>query len=267
MKDPDAVPFEQAVVDWQRLRVEDIPRAFYGYDNEESRSERVVTYALDKEGMTSLRKSFKQARKQAKERKKNNSVHLVAVLGINRNHLTEEIADYPAFTLYLRVRIYRDEYVGEPVMLNWDANGRFSRINPVNANSAQNAIPAAGAFLFVHSWKQTPERELANPFVAAAGVVLGERVRDYMFSAAETLSIFEDVSASLDSKQPALAIHLGNSIAIAQHPFSFRPVLEVTNAGGKGGKQLDQLVSVFIDESGNNYYDYSSPEPPKKPEN
>lgn len=242
---------------WQLTRSEDLPRAFYAYDDVEERSERVVTYRLSKKQIVRLVKEATATK---------GSFHFVVHLGMYDLDLHGPISDTPAFTMFMQVLKKNSDWQERCEEATWAKNARFSTINPAGTGSEAQAIPAAGAFLFVHSWREMPEAHLARPFTAATRV-LGERVQAYAFSKDESQSILLDLQSSLSSKKCYLDIHLGNGLAVWVHPFSFRPVLEVSNAT-KADKKRDfsrNVTGLSDGDDGSSFYDYGVPIPPKPP--
>lgn len=254
MKKPPKISAEDAANAWQRLRTETLPGVFYAFDESESRSERVVTYTVPH---SVLRHVYKKAEAEPEAR-------LAVHLGVNPEYLTDKIPTYPAFTLFLQIRIDGDEPYADCVEMTWEPNGRFGTISPTEVDSEANAIPAAGAFLFVRSWQELPESNLATPFTATTRV-LGERVKSYTFSYAESQSIFNDIGRSLkQGAEGGMAVHLGNGIAIWSHPFSFRPVVEVKKAFTDENESLpkSRMTTGLSDGDSDSFYDYSRPDPP-----
>lgn len=242
---------------WQLTRSEDLPRAFYAYDDVEERSERVVTYRLSKKQVSRLVAEATVAK---------GSFQFVVHLGMYDQDLHGPISDTPAFTMFLQVLKKSTDWQERCEEATWLKNGKFSTINPAGTESEAGAIPSAGAFLFVHSWREMPEAHLARPFTAATRV-LGERVQAYAFSADESQSILLDLQSSLGSKKCHLDIHLGNGLAVWVHPFSFRPVLEVSNATKRDkDRAFSRNATGLSDEDGgSSFYDYGVPIPPKPP--
>ena len=258
MPHPDHSPVHRAATAWQRLRPESLPGAFYAFDEKEGYSERVVTYALEKGKLEALYRHVEQAVAEEKQ-----EVLVTVHLGINGDYLTEQLPTYPAFTLFVQLAIKGEERYTNCAELSWEANGRFSSIDPVDVYSGRYAIPAASAYLFVRSWQELSEIELARPFTATSRV-LGQRVRSYTFAAAESRQIVRDIGASLRGDKPGIAIHLGSGVAVWEHPFSFRPVVEVrgavpsTEEAVAGGRRVTGLTNG----QGDSFYDYSIPQPP-----
>lgn len=238
---------------WQRCRQEDLPKVFYAYDAEEKQTERVVTYELPDKHLKLLASAATQ----------NDQLQLVVHLGLHEGRLTERVPDQPAFALLLELRLGKKAVAVHE--LTWLKNGRFSTNMSVETQSLTNAIPAAGAFLFVHSWMQMPEADLAAPFTAASRV-LGQRVKSYIFSVVESRSILEDIIAT---GAKGLQVHLGNGLAVWSHPFSFRPVVDVVDGAPDEDSSLERRALFTGQAPGNDddnsYYDYSIPNPPGEP--
>jgi len=248
---------ERLAENWQRCRQEDLPKAFYAYDETEQQSERVVTYRL--KGKETIKSLLDLVGKKKK-------FNFIVRLGLRTERMTDEIFTEPAFALFIQVHnlgAKNEDLETNGFELAWERNSRFSVTQESNANSEANAIPAAGAYLFIHAWLETPESHLAVPFTAATRV-MGERVKSYIFSQSESLSIYNDLK---NSKENCLDIHLGRGLAVWVHPFSFRPVIEVKGAVAKGKtRQVPMNATGLTNEDGDSYYDYGFPDPPGDPD-
>ena len=235
---------------WQRCRQEDLPRAFYAY--KDGRSQRAVTFRL---------KDFADLQAEVP---KSGDFQFVVHLGLHPDRLGKGIGKKPAFTLFIQVVRKGAGYGNKGYELAWTAKSRFSKGLEQGPTSGLNAIPAASAYLFVHSWLETPEVYLSDPFLAATRN-LGERVKAYLFAPAESRSIAND----LGKGATGLDIHLGNGMAVWQHPFSFRPVIEVKRTLGKdyapASDQLPRNTSGMTNDEGDSFYDFGYPDPPSKP--
>lgn len=259
----------EAVKTWQRCRREDLPRAFYAYNDVEFQSERVVTYRIGKAGLKKLLKYVKLDSNGDPRSEFHFKIHL----GLKKKLLTSDIPKQPAFMLFIQaLNTYpktghepsAGDYAGS-VELNWEKNSRFSATMADNTDSEANALSAAGAYLFVQSWMETPEGDLALPFTAVSRV-LGKRVNSYRFAHDESVSIYRDILASLNGKTPLLDVHLGNGLAVWQHPFSFRPVIEVRDVMTNGGSpQTARINGGAVNADGHSFYDFGNPEPPPPP--
>ena len=269
MKLPNTNHVSGLAEDWQRCRPERLPGAFFAYDDLERQSERVVTYRLDQEAMQYLHDTVptKQGKPDFPP-----DFHFKIHLGLYKHLLTEDVPERPAFTLFLQAlnnypekghQLSDKDYAGS-VELAWEKNSRFSETMATNTDSEANALSAAGAYLFVHSWMELPEENLADPFTAVSKV-LGKRVRAYRFAHEESKSIWHDIAASLKGKNPALDVHLGNGLAVWAHPYSFRPVIEIKDVVNNGGEKLIERISGgAVNDSGDSFYDFGGPEPPPK---
>jgi hypothetical protein len=261
MKNSQTLPKEvtqKLAENWQRCRQEDLPALFYAYDRKESQGERIVTFRLEKEVLKELYNGVSNL----------DNLEFVVHLGMTDERITEQIPDSPAFILLIQSLEQKSDLQENCFLLNWAPNGRFTNSEEDDPTSGKNAIPAASAYLFVMSWMETPEQDLAMPFTAVSHV-LGKRVKNYRFSNAESVSIYEDIGRSLKNKVSYLDIHLGNGLAVYDHPFSFRPVIEVKNAvqvnkKGELKKPLvgHRLATGLTNGTGDSFYDFSNPEPP-----
>lgn len=240
---------------WQRCRQEEIPGLFQVYDAQEKQSERLVSFRMKG---AQLKELYERASKGKK-------LQFIVHLGLSENYYTERIPKYPHFGLYLQPFHSKATYQQDCFPLAWEANSRFSASMTDESGSEANAIPAAGAYMFVMSWLEMAEEDLASPFTAVSHV-LGKRVRAYVFSEVESASILDDIKNSLASKNPCLDIHLGNGLAVYDHPYSFRPVIEVKRA-----VDLDNLGRVhrnatgLTNDDGDSFYDFGLPVPPNDP--
>lgn len=267
MTKPEPILVARAMKNWQQCRQEDLPRAFYAYDDDECQSERVVTYRIGQDGIHKLLHNIKLDEKTSEP---GPDFHFKIHLGLREDLLTKSIPDYPAFTLFIQaVNSYPKkgqkpcdyDYSGS-VELEWEKNSRFSETMGDDTDSGKNALSAAGAYLFVHSWMELSEEELAEPFTAVSKV-LGKRVRSYRFAHNESLSIYQDILASLRSDAPAVDVHMGNGLAVWQHPFSFRPVIEVKDVMQNDGRSTIERVSGgAANSNGDSFFDFGQPEPP-----
>ncbi len=245
----------KAAEHWQRCRQEDLPRAFYAYDDEENQSERVVTFRL---------KGEQNIERLLKEIKDPQNFKFIVHLGLGNADLSAPIPSTPAFELYLQVYNEKGDWQENCVQLAWEKNARFSKAMEDGTDSGTNAIPAASAYLFVQSWLEMPEFALAKPFTAATRV-MGQRVKAYIFSPEESLSILQDIK---NSSKNIVDIHLGSGLAVWDHPFSFRPVVEVQGAVNLKDNEVRTTpmnATGLLNEDGDSYYDFAKPCPPGAP--
>jgi hypothetical protein len=247
---------------WQRCRQENLPALFYAYDEKESQGERIVTFRLDRDKLQEL---YDDVTDQG-------SLQFIVHLGMTDESIPEQIPDIPPFVLLLQASEKKTDFQANCFLLNWAPNGRFTTYEESDPTSGENAIPAASAYLFVMSWMETAEEDLAMPFTAGSHV-LGKRVKNYRFSNAESISIYKDIKATLKSDLPRLDIHMGNGLAVYDHPFSFRPVIEVRNAVNvdENGSLVEpttngRSATGLVNGYGDSFYDFGAPEPPPQPE-
>lgn len=240
---------------WQRCRQEELPGLFYAYDDVEEQGERLVTFRLEKDLLLDLYESITDT----------STLQFIVHLGVTQKRQSERIPEVPSFVLMLQAWEKEGDLQENCYQLNWAPNGRFTNAEENDPLSGKNAIPAASAYLFVMSWMETPEEDLALPFTAVSHV-LGKRVKRYIFSNAESVSIYEDIGRSLfGGKKPSyLDIHLGKGLAVYDHPFSFRPVIEVKNAvevDKRGKMKKEEFVarnaSGPLNGTGDSFYDLS----------
>jgi hypothetical protein len=257
-KDAEAVIYAR---NWQQVRPEELPSLFYAYDTSENQSERLVTFRLNNTDLQNMVNGISDL----------DSLEFIVHLGVTQEDIPRHIPEIPIFTLFIQASEKKSDFLKNCYQLEWAPNARFTNGEEEDANSGKNAIPAASAYLFVMSWMEMPEEDLALPFTAVSHV-LGKRVKNYRFSNAESISIYEDIKRSLATKAPGLDIHLGNGLAVYEHPFSFRPVIEVKNAVSvnkkgklKNPKTGHRLATGLPNGTGDSFYDFGIPEPPPQP--
>lgn len=238
---------------WQRCRQEELRRAFYAFDEDKQQSERAVSYRLaGKDNIEAL----------IKEVENPEQFHFIVHLGLRGQDVQGPILDTPPFLLYLQASNGADDWQQNCFELSWVKDSRFSRLMEDGTDSGQNAIPAASAYLFVQAWLELPEVALAVPF-SAASRVMGQRVKAYSFSMAESHSIYLDLT---NSKKYCLDVHLGKGMAVWDHPFSFRPVLEVRGAVTDLAQRTRPVNATGLtNPEGDSFYDFGQPIPPGHP--
>lgn len=240
---------------WQRCRQEELPGLFQAYDAKEAQSERVVTFRMKK---SMLRDLYAKA-------KKTDGLKFIVHLGLADDHYSDLLPEVPPFGLFLQAYHSKSEYQHDCYPLAWEPNSRFTTSMEEETGSEANAIPAASAYLFVMSWLEMAEEDLTVPFTAVSHV-LGKRVRAYVFSEVESQSILNDIEHSLTSKPSWLDIHLGNGLAVYDHPFSFRPVIEVKNAVDTNNPgKISRNATGLTNDEGDSFYDFGQPVPPNHP--
>jgi hypothetical protein len=244
----------KAAENWQRCRQEDLPRALFAYDSEQQLSKRVVSYRL--EGKKEIEALIKDISKQ-------DEFYYMVHLGLRDMDLQGPIGERPLFTMYIQLVKKGKKKQREAQELDWYKDSRFGKLMEDGTKSGLNAIPAASAYLFVQAWLELPEIALSRPFTAEYRV-LGERVKSYVFSVAESRSIYLDLK---NSKEDRLDIHLGKGMAVWDHPFSFRPVVEVKRAVAPGKVRTTPMNATgLLNPEGDSFYDFGRPVPPKIPD-
>lgn len=245
----------QAAENWQRCPHEALPRAFYAYNTELQQSERVVTYRLrEAEAIAALTDRLARTEQP----------RFVIHLGLAGKKPRLVIPTVPAFQLFVQVLDGKAEGPEHYVQLEWVPNSQFGKRAAGSTESGPNAIPGASALLFAQAWRQLPYERLADPFTASLRE-LGRRVKAYVHSEPVSRSIQADL---LGEGVKTLTVHLGAGLAVWEHPFAFRPVVEVgTNLGADGQQPYERDMSNPENggPDGSSYYDFSVPEPPKHP--
>lgn len=237
---------------WQRCRTEDIPGLFQGYDADQKQSERLVTFRLSADDLKDFRKTIKPS---------SDKLRFVVHLGLLHDEFPHRIPKDPAFCLFIQAYYSASDYQKQCFPLLWEPNGKFAG---TSTNSSAEAIPAAAAYLFVHSWMETFSEDLALPFESVSHD-LDRRVQAYVFSNNESKAIASDLGTDKKSAD-GLDIHLGRGLAVAGHPFSFRPVIEIRNpVRSKKSLKILAKATGILDDDGDSYYDFGGPIPPPIP--
>lgn len=250
--DPISVnEFEKLTVNWQRCRSDDLPDLFYGYDAGEMQAERLATYFMDTKTMERFAALITEL--EAKDEPYSLLVHL----GLRKGYRKRQTAKSPHFELLLQIQTANTEYGENVWRLWWEADPSFPVQPKESVLSDRDAIPGAAAFLFVHSWLETKHADLGDPFEANA-YHLGRRVKAYRFNREEGQQIAAKIKDAVATGDGLLCVHLGKGISVSTHPFSFRPVLEVTT----NSFVLNGRVRIEGDDGDGSYFDYSLPIPP-----
>lgn len=235
---------------WQCCRTEDVAALFAAYDKGQHQTERVATFRLSADAVEELHQLSRRE----------DGLQYIIHLGLHKDYYSETVPEYPPFTLLLQAYHGPDEYQKNCFELEWAANSKF--VNSVGASSGENAIPAASAYIFIHSWLEKPTEEIADVFQSIAHEQ-DLRVQAYIFSNAESKSIFDDMAPAKKKKYAAMDIHLGNGLAVNGHPFAFRPVIEIKDVPKKKDQSTKPLGSTGLEDGeGNSYYDFSHTIPP-----
>ncbi len=241
---------------WQRCRTEDIPGLFQGYDTDQQQCERLVTFKMAPNTL----KAF-QGTIQADSEELRFIVHL----GLQHTDFSVTVPKNPPFQLFIQALYKKEDWQKKCFPLEWDPNGKFSRSGGKSTNSNAEAIPAASAYLFVHSWLETFTENLAHPFESVSHD-LDRRVKAYQFSNAESKAIAADLGTA-EASADGLYIHLGKGLAVSSHPFSFRPVIDVAEPQRSSvAAEIFSNATGLTDDDGDSYYDFGAPIPPGSPD-
>ncbi|MEL6142651.1 MAG: hypothetical protein AAFQ37_12005 [Bacteroidota bacterium] len=256
---PGELPPEDFAIyvrNWQRARAEDMPNLFYGFDTVQDQTERIAAYSLTDDQIASIVELGNKA---------GEDVGFIVHLGLDENYLGSFAPVSPHFFFILQVI---DGKNTEPFeggfRMQWDPNPTLPTSATDAAQSGIDAIPGAGAYLFVFSWLETPHGSLSNVFELSAAE-LGRRVKCFKYgvknknsnSPSESEVIHQTLVDTVTNGEAKLSVYMGRGIQVSTHPVEFRPILEVgekassspraNNDGGNGG---------------GNFYDYSNPSPP-----
>jgi hypothetical protein len=243
------ISLRQAAEHWQRCPHEELPRAFYAYNTDLQQSERVVSYRLDDpHAVAALTGRAEKA----------GEFEFAIHLGLSRKRARRAIPNTPAFQLFIQVLTGQGDDPESCYPLRWVPDSQFGKRNALRVESGPNAIPGASAYLFTQAWRELPYDQLAEPFTGSIRE-LGRRVKTYTHPTTVSRSIHADL---LGRGNGHLTVHLGTGLAVWDHPFGFRPVVEI--GGSVGEKQ--QLRSSRLEDDGamgeESYYDFGSPNPP-----
>ncbi len=245
---------------WQVYPFAELPSLFYVFDSDGDQSERIAAFNLNDASRGALIKIAEQMGVKPPSGNRDDdiaNVQLTIHFGVTSLDPIRSAPEEARIQLLVNLYDGKDKVYSDTFGMTWwknpplPGNGRQEKDdeNPVDA------LPAAGAYLFVYSWLQQPQSELGLPFEANGGF-LGKRVKNYSFLPHETAEIISKLKQQETSQ---LSVFMGIGPAVVSHPFSFRPIIECRNpsanttrllAGGGGGS--------------NPFYDYSRPEPPPR---
>ncbi|MEL7119933.1 MAG: hypothetical protein AAFO07_10840 [Bacteroidota bacterium] len=221
---------------WQRCNPNHVPNLFYAFNEENTQTERVVSYKLGMEEVQQLRKLNPSEIR----------IHMGCRSGIDDSNVQQ----IPPFAPILQAYKSGLNKYENCLSLKWDPTPSFLTKDLFSVNSGVDQIPPEAAYLFILAWLECSYSDLANPFEAIT-TNLVKRVKFYSFEQEETKEIIKSINRMPDGAY--LYIHLGVGISVRQHPFSFRPVLQVV-----------PLESSFDDDGDDgDFYDFSNPCPPK----
>ena len=241
---------------WQRCRTEDIPGLFQGYDVGQKQCERLVTFKMSKEALKAFQATIKMG---------SDKLRFIVHLGLLHHDFPSRVPEQPAFQLFIQALYNEEDWHKNCFSLEWDPNGKFSQSGGKSTNNNSEAISAASAYLFVHSWMETFTEDLAMPF-ESVNHDLDRRVKAYQFSNDESKAIAADLGTPKVSAD-GLYIHLGRGLAVSGHPFSFRPVIDVANPQrSNSSSEIFAKATGLMDDDGDSYYDFGAPIPPGSPD-
>lgn len=250
---------KQQAENWQRCRPDVLPSLFFAFDEGESQTERVVSFQLSASDLNAL----KGAVKVDANGKPEAGFRFVVHLGLDKDRQTPEIPTSPAFSVFFQAHNKSDGAYDNCFQLSWRRNSQFDQSMERDSSSGVNAIPPAEAYTFITQWLEVADKSLAEPFTGVSPV-LGRRVGSYISSKAISASIYESILISLQSNSPGLDVHCGVGAVNTEHPFSFRPVIELMNSKAPGEETI--TTGLAAGNSGSTYYDYGYPDPPGEPD-
>lgn len=253
---PSAKDMAQYAENWQRCRTEDIPGLFQGYDRDQKQCERLVTFKMCNDTLKAFQNTIIAD---------STKLRFIVHLGLRYNDFPAIVPEEPAFQLFIQAYYGKDDWQENCFPLEWDPNGKFSQSGGKSTGSNSEAIPAASAYLFVHSWLETFTEDLAIPFESVSHD-LDRRVKAYQFSNVESKAIAADLG-TVDCSADTLFIHLGRGLAVNSHPFSFRPVIDVA-CPQRSSSSLEIFTNAtgLLDGDGDSFYDFGKPIPPSDPD-
>lgn len=228
---------------WKRYSHTQMADLFYAYDDKnEKKIERVTSYRLSQAGVDSLRK----------ETAKVDNSTLRFIMACKKPNMGGFIDVKPGFSPILAIDSFDDKT--KYFDLKWEADPHFLRDTELpGPGSGIDAIPPAGAFLFVFNWLAQKYYELPVTFEDTFRSV-ANRVESYIYIPAETKIIADKIKRAA---KPAVYIHLGVGLSVPSHPFSFRPVIEIREE--KEAVRSTANTSA-IDHA--TFFDFSRPCPP-----
>lgn len=240
---------------WQKILPTQIPNLFYAYDETQERTEKVVSYKLSQEGVERLQ--------QLDPEKQN--YELSFILASKKPSRSRTVNNSPTFAPVLAIDLTPDSKDAqlEYYELEWERNPHFLDSSENHAvRSGIDAIPAAGAFLFIYNWLRQSAYQINQVFEYDLFSEL-KRVRAYTYIVDETKKIIADIQKEHDpSTEINVYIHLGVGLSVEDHPFSFRPVIEVHPKATKAKGKTRTKEDVFIELTSSSFFDFSRPCPP-----
>lgn len=240
---------------WQRCSPDHLPSLFYAFDDDPTQlqTERIVTFFLDAGQMKAIKSRVDADKK---------NLRFLVYLGLKDGYLdaVNTAPSDPYFIPMLQVRTDANVPENNVFATSWDPEPSFPTNPNESVESGVNAIPGAGAFLFVHYWLETAHADLGLPFESTA-YQLGRRVKAFRFQHEESLDMAAQITTALaeGGEKARLCIHLGRGITVSTHPYGFRPIVQITS-----GVSNDPDSGSSGDDGGS-FYDFSNPIPPNDP--
>ncbi len=236
---------EQLVENWQRCPAADLPDMFMAYRKKTAVAERVASYRMPAGGTAAL---------VAELKKQTGDYQLVVRLGLTSPTDSGEsgYTDTPRFVLLLQIlpEGSSPESLKRCFSLSWNPDENFEGKAFEETGSGIDAIPGAGAYLFVYAWKETAQDYIAATFANQIDDP-AQRVVCYTYSTQESMIVGSKLMKwSGDSE---VKIHLGSSFAVHQHPYCFRPILTITRGA---------TAAANDDGDGEQMFDFGHPQPP-----
>lgn len=222
---------------WQRCTPNNLPNLFYAYNENTRQTERVVSYVLRGESV-----------KKVVELKPSN---ITILMGCRTGSDNGSIQLLPPFAPMIKAGLPDVNYSKDCFLLEWAPTPPFLQDAGKSTENGVDQIPAEGAYLFILGWLEYQYHQLGTPFEAIAPHLV-KRVKSYIFGKAETQKIIEAIGP--DPEQALIYIHMGIGIRVQKHPFSFRPILQITKALQDTGNEED---------GDGEFFDFSNPCPPR----
>jgi hypothetical protein len=223
------------VESWQRCAPNQVPNLFYAFNADNDQTERVVSYRIDNGSINKLLKIKPD--------------NLIVRMACRPGTDFDQIQEKPPFVPILEAYEKGNKKFENCFLMQWDPEPPFLDDDERSNLSGIDQIPPEGAYLFIIAWLEYQYSQLGKPFEGIAPNLV-KRVKSYIFNSAETAEILKNLEEGTENK--VLYIHMGIGISVQQHPFSFRPVLQVHDESGTEG-----------DDDGDSFFDFSNPCPPR----
>jgi len=175
---------------WQKVIIPQMNNLFVAYDEKAGEAERVLAFYLDEEALNEIAEIKTIETIEPLEIIEH---YFIIHLGVTSNYFKESLNSVPTppfFKPFLEVSTKtttKTETISEKshyYAMNWSVDPPFATDadNKVKDGvlSSTDAIPGAGAYLFVRSWLEMPFEQLHKPFTGIANG-LDRRVKSYIF--------------------------------------------------------------------------------------